>query len=477
VNRANGTTQPPLWACVATLARVIAQVRTVDVGPAAGAAYLLADFGSTYTKLAAVEAGTGRLLATASHPTTLATDVLDGYDAARRALAEALPGTAFGPELACSSAGGGLRLAVVGQERLISAEAGHRVALSAGARVVAVTAGPLADTRDLRAARPDVILLVGGTDGGDESVLRHNAARLAASRLRVPVVVAGNVAAREDVVAALGGRGPVLPTANVLPDIGILDPGPARAVIRQVFLDHVIGGRKLSRGRRFRDLVRAVTPDAVLDGVSALARAVATADPDAGDVLVVDVGGATTDVYSALTHPGEAGLPERHAVADLPDRRTVEGDLGVRWSAPGVVAAAEAGKLPADGLADAAERRAADPGYLPTGAADAAVDLRLGALAATVAVRRHARQVTGYGARGVTHVVISGGAFRHAEAAARDAALAGLLADDGTRGLIGGASVALDAHYVLAPAGLLAAVDPPTATALLRRYLIRGSAS
>ncbi len=460
------------------------EVHAVDAEPPAAAAYLLADFGSTYTKLAAVEHGTGRLLGTAAHATTTGTprrvpgraaDVLDGYDAARSALAAALPGTGVTAALACSSAGGGLRLAVVGQERLISAEAGHRVALSAGARVVAVTAGPLdpAGVRDLAAARPDVLLLVGGTDGGDEAVLRHNARRLAASRLRAPVVVAGNAAVREEVTALLAGRGPVLPTANVLPDIGVLDPGPARAVIRQVFLDHVIGGKKLSRGGRFRGLVRAVTPDAVLDGVTTLARALAAADPDAGDVLVVDVGGATTDVYSALTHPGERSLPERHAVADLPDRRTVEGDLGVRWSAPGVVAAAEAGKLPADGLAAAAEHRAADPGFLPADPAEAAADLRLSALAAIVAVRRHARQVSGYGVRGVTHVVVSGGAFRHAGPAARKAALAGLLADPGTRGLIGDATVVLDEHYVLAPAGLLATADPPTATALLRRYLLR----
>src|SRR5262249_4313620 len=153
------------------------------------------------------------------------------------------------------------------------------------------------------------------------------------------------------------------------------EPGPARAVIRRVFLDHVIGGRKLSRSGRFRDLVRAVTPDAVLDGVAALAHALAVADPDAGAVLVVDVGGATPDVCSAVTHPGEENLPPRHAVAELPERRTVEGDLGVRWSAPGVVAAAAAGGLPADGLAGPAERRAADPPYLPDDPAEAALDL------------------------------------------------------------------------------------------------------
>jgi uncharacterized protein (TIGR01319 family) len=451
---------------------VTAEVRPVDSQPAADAAYLLADFGSTYTKLAAVEVSTGRLLATAAHATTLGTDVMDGYDAAAAALADALPGTEFTQRLACSSAGGGLRLAVVGQERLISAEAGSRVALSAGARVVAVTTGELAGVRELALTRPDVVLLVGGTDGGDESVLRRNAARLAASALRVPVVVAGNVAARDDIVAILSGRVPVLAADNVLPDIGVVYPDSARAMIRKVFLEHVIGGRRLSAGDRFRELVRAVTPDAVLDGVTALAQAVAAAIPESGDVLVVDVGGATTDVYSALSRPGERGLWEPHAVTDLAERRTVEGDLGVRWSAPGVVAAAEAGKLPVDGLAQPAELRAAAPAYLPTDDADKDADLRLATLAGTLAIRRHARQVTGYGARGVTHVVVSGGTFRHATTADRDAALAGMLADPGIRGLIGNATALVDEHYVLAAAGLLTTFDPTTAVALLNRYLV-----
>ena len=97
------------------------------------------DVGSTFTKAALVELGSGALLATASHRTTSDTDVMDGYDACRAAL-DADPAV---PALACSSAGGGLRLAVVGYERDITAEAGSRVGLSAGARLVHVAAGPM----------------------------------------------------------------------------------------------------------------------------------------------------------------------------------------------------------------------------------------------------------------------------------------------------------------------------------------------
>ncbi|GIJ45539.1 hypothetical protein Val02_24250 [Virgisporangium aliadipatigenens] len=456
------------------------------------------DVGSTFTKAAIVDLDAGELVATGAHRTTVDGDVLDGLDAAVAA-------TGHTPEriLACSSAGGGLRLAVVGYEPLVSAQAGHRVALSAGARVVHVHGGSLdgAALSALRAARPDVVLLVGGTDGGDAETLLHNAGRLGRARWRGPVVLAGNADARDDAVAALAGV-PVTACANVLPHIGELNPTPARDAIRAVFLRHVIGGKRLSRGPRFAELVRAPTPDAVLTGVELLA------DHLAGDLLVVDVGGATTDVYSALVPDGAV-----HEVAGVSWRsRTVEGDLGVRWSAPSLLEAARAERLEADdrsrkhpdprptgasatgrpgastgaagqegtgGLDEAAAARGAEPG-LP---GDPAVDLPLAGLAATVALRRHARgesvRVAGVEARrggrdlrDVVLVVGSGGVLRHADPAAARAVLAAAVSDTaGGWALPRSPEIVIDTDYVLAPAGLLAAEHPRAAISLLRRHL------
>ncbi|MET0236490.1 MAG: glutamate mutase L [Kibdelosporangium sp.] len=395
------------------------------------------DVGSTWTKGALVS-DTGALLATAQHATT-PPEVLDGVEAVLSELGEA------DEVLACSSAGGGLRLAVVGQERLISAEAGYRVALSAGAKVVHVSAGELdaAGVRALRAASPDVVLLVGGTDGGDRKVLLHNAGKLARSRVRPPIVLAGNQEAQAEALSLLSGR-TVVPTANVLPDVGELAPGPARAAIRQVFLSHVIGGKGLSRGPAFRRLVRAVTPDAVLAGVSQLAG------EDA--VLVVDVGGATTDVYSAVSIQD---VQER-AVALPGDRRTVEGDIGMRWSAPGILVEAAAERLTGfEGLHEFAERRAKDVDFVPDTAKEATVDLQLAALAAILAVRRHLRMVDGrLGPRGAGLLVLSGGVFRHAPDVSQ--VVDQLRADPLLRPAIRSARIVVDRDYVLAPAGLLA---------------------
>jgi uncharacterized protein (TIGR01319 family) len=413
--------------------------------------FLCLDVGSTWTK-AALIAQDGTLTGTAQHETT-PPEVMTGV----AAVTEALP--AATETLACSSAGGGLRLAVVGQERLVSAEAGRRVALSAGAKVVHVSAGELSTVHELRASRPDVVLLVGGTDGGDEKVLLHNASRLARARIAVPVVLAGNKMAQPMALDLLAGR-TVVATDNVLPDVGELAPGPARAAIREVFLSHVIGGKGLSRGRRFRRMVSTVTPDAVLSGVATLAA------QEEGAVLVVDVGGATTDVYSAVSIADDEPV---RTVALPPDRRTVEGDIGMRVSAPGVVAEAITERLlpPDTDLTAEAARRNENVDFIPATEAEQETDLRIARLAATLAIRRHLGMVGQLGPQGATTLVLSGGVFRHAHSLAE--LEKALRADLGP--VLRNARLVVDRDGRLGPAGLLAqAGHHTTAAALLATF-------
>jgi uncharacterized protein (TIGR01319 family) len=269
----------------------------------------------------------------------------------------------------------------------------------------------------------------------------------------------------------------------VLPRIGVLEPVGARTAIREVFLEHVIGGKGLSRGPAFGRLVRAATPDVVLAGVEVLADGAPDHGvPGAGDVLVVDVGGATTDVYSVITPRGEDAALRRDVVATLWRARTVEGDLGMRWNAPGVVEAAVAERLLPDGeaatLREAAVRLAADPGHVP-GPQDpggAAVDVLLARLAVTVAVRRHGRPATPGGRprplREVRLVLGSGGVLRHGTDAARAAVLGPLLADHGGGWVVPAhARLAVDSHYVMFAAGLLAPHAPVAAARLAAAQL------
>lgn len=433
------------------------------------------DVGSTWTKALLVDTdscglqvapwgdGVGRLtlagvLATAQHPTTLGTDVMDGVDAvlAQLAVAGGLSRPPADP-LVCSSAGGGLRLAVVGFERAVTAEAGRRAALSAGGLVVHVGAGLLdrCGVAALLTARPDVVVLTGGTDGGDTEVLLHNADVLARELATgFPVVVAGNADVAPAAAERLRTSGVLATlTANVLPVIGELQPGPAREAVRAAFLRHVIGGDRFSTGRGFAELVVAATPDVVLAGVERLAAT-------GGAVLVVDVGGATTDVYSVVDDAAVASVD-----ADVAGRpraaRSVEGDLGMRWSAPGVLAAAATERLVVGVGAEVATSLTAAPDGLPTDdPAAVRVDADLARLAATVAVRRHSRPAVAGGVlrplRDVGLVVGSGGVLRHGGPARARAVLGAVTTDHGGLWHVpDSAALAVDVDYALCALGLL----------------------
>ena len=456
------------------------------------------DFGSTFTKAALVDLTEGRIVASASHPTTVSTDVLDGYDACLASLVERDARAATAEVLACSSAGGGLRIAVVGNEELVTAEAGRRVALSSGGKVVAVVAASARPPEDghyaqvLAEARPDVVLLTGGTDGGNAEVLLAAAHALVGAGWRGPVVVAANVEAREEVASVLGEVPHVL-ADNVVPRIGVLAPDSARRAIREVFLAHVIGGKHLSSrpdpgqgdGQTFTAMVRGATPDVVLTGVELLARGLGDAYPGAGDVVVVDVGGATTDVHSVVEIDPDTGYTEgglaREVVAATPVTRTVEGDLGVRWSAVSTVT--EAGL---DELAEAAAQRQADPAFVPETDADRDADEAIARAAVGIALRRHAGRSrvvvspegrvverTGRDLREVDLLVGSGGVFRHGRPGVATRVLAGSTGSDFADGwqLPRDARVVVDDDYVLAAAGLLAEREPVAAYRLVRRLV------
>jgi len=443
---------------------------------------LAVDFGSTFTK-GVLLSDDGSVLGTAATVTTGTPavrrrqrgDILDGYASLRTMLG--VPDDAA--VHACSSAGGGLRLAVVGYERTVTAQAGHRVGLSAGAKVVHVAAGELtsAGLAALRASRPDMVLLVGGTDGGNSDVLLHNAARLARGAIgghgehAVPIVVAGNVDVRDQTVAVLEATGrPVVASDNVLPQIGVIAPDSARAAIRAAFLRHVIGGKGLSRDPAFGSMVEAATPDVVLRGVEVLASM------DGGDVLAVDIGGATTDVYSCLTPEGEDATLRKDVVAPLWHTRTVEGDLGMRWNAGNVIEAAETEHLidtgsGAEALRAYAARVHERPASLPADDAERHLDLELARLAALVAVRRHARPAQPTESprplANVTALIGSGGVLRHTDAAGRTHVLGAVL-DDHAGGwkVPRAASATVDTAYLLFAVGLLAERAPELARAV-----------
>lgn len=454
------------------------------------AAALLIDFGSTYTKLRAVDLDARRVLGAGQGPSTVTTDIMIGMKTALADLERrlgALPH--FRYRLASSSAAGGLRMVTVGLVRELTAEAARRAALGAGAKLVGAFAYRLtaSDINKIMELCPDILLLAGGTDGGNSEVVIGNARRIADSTLSCPIVFAGNRAAADEACAALAGR-TVIVSGNVMPEFNVLDIEPARAAIRQVFIDRIVHAKGIDRAQAEFDAVLMPTPAAVMEG----ARLVAEGLPGRaglGPLMVIDPGGATTDVHSIAD-----GAPAANVVAvGLPEprmKRTVEGDLGMRHNAATIVEVAGLDRLAADaGLDDA--RAAAllanitqDVECLPQTADEHAFDRALARAAVRHAVARHCGTVetvhTVHGPVTVQHgkdlshvnaVIGTGGAI----VASRDpgAVLAMALFDlqEPLSLRPKAPRLLLDRDYLLYACGLLAAVEPRAALELALKHL------
>ncbi len=454
---------------------------------------LLIDLGSTYTKLRAVDLEAGALLASAQGPSTVASDVNLGIDRALAELAAQMGGLPeFRYRLASSSAAGGLRMITVGLVPELTAKAARLAALGAGARVAGTFSFELtaSDLEAIVAAAPDIVLLAGGTDGGNREVIIHNAQRLAESALGCPIVVAGNRSAAEAAAGELRAAGkPVVVTENVMPRHLELNIEPAREAIRRLFLERIVHAKGIDRARARLDAVLMPTPAAVLQAAQGLAEGLA-GEPGLGPLLVVDIGGSTTDVHSICAGvPSDGtvlyhGLPEPHA------KRTVEGDLGMRHSARGVIAQAGAEAVAGEaGLSGAAleallARCDEDVEWLPQGDDERRFDQALARAATRLSVTRHAgthEQVYTAGGpvtvqRGkdlaeVATLIGTGGVLAGSRepASILAAALAGADAPLSLRPRE--ARLLLDADYLLFACGLLATVEPAAALALGRAAL------
>ena len=236
------------------------------------------------------------------------------------------------PFLAASSAAGGLRMTVHGLAWDMTVRAAREAALGAGANIHLVTAGVIRadDLRNLAAIRPNIILLAGGVDHGERMTALENSRILAqlinesaagGTPMMVPVIYGGNIDNREEVTSVFGRAGTqVICVDNVYPRIDELDVEPARRVIRALFEEHI------TRAPGMEHLQERVT-GTVMPTPGAVMIAAQLLKEDIGDLLAVDVGGATTDVHSVTRGTEEVA---RLLTAPEPEaKRTVEGDLGL----------------------------------------------------------------------------------------------------------------------------------------------------
>ena len=134
---------------------------------------LLIDFGSTYTKLTAVDTETESILGTSQSYTTVESDIINGYENALSELIKQTGSIVFDKRIACSSAAGGLKMVAVGLVPELTSKAARLASLGAGAKVIKTYSYELtkSDLEEIDSSRPDICLLCGGTDGGNKEVI------------------------------------------------------------------------------------------------------------------------------------------------------------------------------------------------------------------------------------------------------------------------------------------------------------------
>lgn len=301
--------------------------------------YLMIDFGSTFTKLTAVDTELEDIIGTASHFTTVATDITIGYENALKKLFEKTGEIKFDKIIACSSAAGGLKMAAIGLVDELTVEAAKRVCLGAGAKVDLAFSHHLTkkNIQQILDKKIDIILLSGGTDGGNSECVLYNEKMLADNHIDIPVIYAGNKDCQDEImeIAQDGGLNEYV-CENVMPKLNVLNISSAREKIREIFLKNIIEAKGIKKIEREIDEVIFPTPEAVLKASELLSKGYMH-ESGLGELVLVDIGGATTDMYSLCSASAKRsdviikGLEEPYA------KRTVEGDLGMRYSALGVL--------------------------------------------------------------------------------------------------------------------------------------------
>jgi len=243
-----------------------------------------------------------------------------------------------------SSAGGGLQMMVTGVVAKMTGESAERAALGAGAIVMDLIASN--DKRAnhekierIRQLRPDMILMAGGVDGGTTKHVVEMAELVGAadpkprlgSSYKLPIIYAGNTDARDAIAETLEKKVDLMITDNLRPTMERENLGPARDKIHDLFMEHVMkqapGYNKLMEwtigpvNGKLKNIPIMPTPAAVGNIMKTIARNYKI------EVLGVDIGGATTDVFSVFT--------DEHVF-----NRTVSANLGLSYSISNVLATA-----------------------------------------------------------------------------------------------------------------------------------------
>ncbi len=287
--------------------------------------WIVAEIGSTTTLVNAFSKNDG-LLGKGMDATTVDSDVNIGLKNALNSLKKHLNTNDLSYEsmFASSSAAGGLRMTVSGLVYEMTVKAAKQAATNAGANIHKVSAGELTedDLEQIQSINPNIILVSGGTDFGEKDVAYNNIKKIELLNLSVPIIYAGNIdnhyrinkyfekSEQKDYLTIVN---------NVYPRVDQMNIHPVRKKIYETFEKHIIHAKGMQNIKKLVDGSIMPTPGSVMESTIVLEEVL-------GNVMTIDVGGATTDVHS-ITTPSEEF--EDYQEGEPKEKRTVEGDLGV----------------------------------------------------------------------------------------------------------------------------------------------------
>lgn len=442
--------------------------------------YLLVDVGSTYTKLHLVDTNKNVILAGASSYTTVETDVREGFNEAYKKLRK-ISDVKYDKILGCSSASGGLKVIAIGFSKSLTTDAARLASLSSGARILNVYSYELKDEQveEIKSAGADIIVLCGGTDHGNRDNIIYNAKKLAKGSVKTPVVVAGNIDTHEEIRDIFNKADvPCDFTENVMPTTNTINYRPLRQTIGDLFIKTIAHAKGIDLlSKDFEILLP--TPVAVQKAMSVYAKYLDKV------ILSVDIGGATTDIHSiGKTYYGEENVISP-PIDEPYEKRTVEGDMGMRYSATALYESVGDEPFLKFGIKDAKEKtefRFNHTNYIPDNDEDLFFDNVLCYIATHTSLMRHVGHIKkiktptrtiyeqyGKDLRPAEMFIGTGGSLINSDdpkkilSAIRDLDEKYLINRD--------VKCYLDKEYILSSAGLISTVDEEASYKLLKKYL------
>lgn len=445
---------------------------------------LVAEIGSTTTVVSAFngiedQSTQPTFLGQGQAPTSVEEgDVLIGVKASIENLKEELgvDELTYNELFASSSAAGGLKMTVHGLVFDMTARAAKEAALGAGGVLHMVTAGKLrrTDLKKIREANPNIILIAGGVDYGERDTALDNAEKVADMGLTIPVIYAGNVENQEEIKLIFEDTDQDLYIVeNVYPKIDDMNIEPTRKVIHDAFEKHIIHAPGMNN---IYDMVNGniiPTPGSVMNVAKLFYKYI-------GDVVVVDVGGATTDVHSVTD--GSKFVNKVTVAPEARAKRTVEGDIGLYVSLENVINLVGEEELIEEGF-DLETIREHYMG-IPQNDEEMRFVERLTEVATSTAINRHAgsfRYVYGPSGRQtlaegkdlslVKYVIGTGGALTHVKNA--EEILSDIKRDRHSMQLLPkkAPKVLIDNQYIMSALGVLAIQHEKAAAKLLAQSL------